>query len=81
MAVKNALLARHVSNRRLGSVSFPVISSGIYGCPTSVCASTMLTVFKNYLDEHMDTSIHTIRVVISSKKKVDIFCKKVAKVF
>lgn len=45
----------------LASISFPAISSGVFGFPKELCAKTFFDTIENWLDEHAKRSLQTIR--------------------
>eukprot|EP00794_Sanderia_malayensis_P018073 gene18073-19882_t len=79
VVVVNAL--KEAESRELVSVSFPAISSGIYGCPTDVCANIMFSSMKSYLKKKEKSSIKLIRIVVNSTRKAATFCKTILDTF
>ena len=46
---------------RRSSISFPAIGSGIFGFPKELCAKTFFDSIENWLDDHPQRSLQTIR--------------------
>ncbi len=57
----------------LSSISFPAISSGIFGFPKDRCASVMIEAVERYLDEHPSTSVREVNLCNFDDVTVDIF--------
>lgn len=68
-AIKNSLKLMEEYN--LKSISFPAISSGIFGYPIKKCANIMISTIKNYLKQ--DTSIKKVILCLYTKDDFDIF--------
>jgi len=62
------------SARELKSISFPAISTGVYGYPTNEAACIALKTAINYLNEHTD--IRLIRFVLFGNKAYNIFSEE-----
>ncbi len=62
------------SARGLKSISFPAISTGIYGYPTDEAAGIALKTAIDYLKEHTD--IELIRFVLFGNKAYNVFSEK-----
>jgi putative ATPase len=52
---------RLAEERELASISFPAVSSGVFGFPKELCAGTFFDTIENWLDETPDRSLKTIR--------------------
>ena len=61
-AVENALLA--AQELGLQSISFPAISSGIFGFPKDQCARILVATAREYLQAHPQTSVRQIDFVL-----------------
>jgi O-acetyl-ADP-ribose deacetylase (regulator of RNase III) len=59
---------------KLKSISFPAISTGIFGYPITECAKVMITAAKNYLKG--DTIIKEVIFCLFSKEDYDVFEKE-----
>lgn len=59
------------SARKLKSIAFPAISTGVYGYPVHEAAQIALKTAINYLKEHSD--IELVRFVLFGRKTYDIF--------
>ncbi|MCC7507823.1 MAG: macro domain-containing protein [Planctomycetes bacterium] len=46
---------------KLPSISFPAISSGVFGFPKELCAKTFFDTIENWLDEHAMRNLQTVR--------------------
>lgn len=65
------------SSRGLKSISFPAISTGVYGYPLSEAASIAIKTAVDYLNKHTD--IETVRFVLFGSKAYDTFLKELKK--
>jgi O-acetyl-ADP-ribose deacetylase (regulator of RNase III) len=65
------------SARNLKSISFPAISTGVYGYPVNEAAQIALKTAINYLKEHSD--IELVRFVLFGRKTYDIFAEELKK--
>ena len=65
------------SARGLKSISFPAISTGVYGYPTDEAAGIALKTAIDYLKEHTD--IKLIRFVLFGNKAYNIFSEELKK--
>jgi len=57
------------------TISFPAISTGIFGFPVERAAEIFLTNFKKYSDEQQTTTIRKIHMVLFDIRVLDIFIK------
>ncbi len=64
----------------LRSISFPAISSGIYGFPKDRCAEIFFKTVKEYLEEN-ESKLELIRMCLYSKSDYEIFKKIMKEVF
>ncbi len=65
------------SAKGLKSISFPAISTGVYGYPLSEAASIAIKTAADYLKEHTD--IETVHFVLFGSKAYDTFLKELKK--
>lgn len=65
------------SARRLKSIAFPAISTGVYGYPLHEAAHIALKTAIDYLKEHSD--IELVRFVLFDHKTYDIFTEELKK--
>jgi O-acetyl-ADP-ribose deacetylase (regulator of RNase III) len=62
------------SARKLKSISFPAISTGVYGYPVHEAAQIALKTAIDYLKEHSDMEL--VRFVLFGRKTYDIFAEE-----
>ena len=65
------------STRKLKSIAFPAISTGVYGYPVNEAAEIALKTAIDYLKEHDD--IELVRFVLFGRKTYDIFAEELKK--
>jgi O-acetyl-ADP-ribose deacetylase (regulator of RNase III) len=65
------------SAKKLKSISFPAISTGVYGYPVHEAAQIALKTAIDYLKEHSD--IELVRFVLFGRKTYDIFAEELKK--
>lgn len=65
------------SAKKLKSVAFPAISTGVYGYPVHEAAQIALKTAIDYLKEHSD--IELVRFVLFGRKTYDIFAEELKK--
>ncbi len=65
------------SAKKLKSISFPAISTGVYGYPVHEAAQIALKTAINYLKEHSD--IELVRFVLFGRTAYDIFAEELKK--
>lgn len=65
------------SAKKIKSVSFPAISTGVYGYPIHEAAKIALKTAIDYLKEHSD--IELVRFVLFGQKTYDIFAEELKK--
>jgi O-acetyl-ADP-ribose deacetylase len=77
--LKNAYLEslKLASARKIKSISFPAISTGVYGYPVHEAAQIALKTTIDYLKEHSD--IELVRFVLFDRKTYDIFTEELKK--
>jgi O-acetyl-ADP-ribose deacetylase (regulator of RNase III) len=66
------------SSKKLKSVAFPAISTGVYGYPVDEAAHIALTTVIDYLKEHAD--IELVRFVLFGRKTYEIFAEELRKI-
>jgi len=65
------------SARKLKSIAFPAISTGVYGYPVNKAAHIALKTSIDFLKEHSD--IELVRFVLFGRKTYDIFAEELKK--
>ena len=65
------------SVKKLRSIAFPAISTGVYGYPVNEAAQIALKTAIDYLKEHSD--IELVRFVLFGRKTYDIFVEELKK--
>jgi len=65
------------SKKGLKSVSFPAISTGVYGYPLNEAARVALETAIDYLEEHQE--IELVRFVLFGKPMFDVFAEQLKK--
>jgi O-acetyl-ADP-ribose deacetylase (regulator of RNase III) len=65
------------SAKKLKSISFPAISTGVYGYPVNEAAQIALKTAMDYLKEHGD--IELVRFVLFGRTTYDIFAEELNK--
>jgi len=61
--------------RNFKTVSFPAISSGVFGFPISKCALCMIQAFMEYSKNDAMSSLHEITIVVRDQSAIDAFEK------
>jgi O-acetyl-ADP-ribose deacetylase (regulator of RNase III) len=61
------------SEKKLASISFPAISSGIFGFPKDRCAQILVTESLNFLRTHEDTSLRVVEFCIYDDETLEHF--------
>ncbi|HIE44078.1 MAG TPA: macro domain-containing protein, partial [Candidatus Omnitrophica bacterium] len=79
--LKNAVLSSLMlaSQKNLKSISFPAISSGIFGFPKDRCAQILVGESARFLREQKDISIHTVEFCIRDDSTLTYFKKEFEK--
>ncbi|MDH5763671.1 MAG: macro domain-containing protein [Nitrospinota bacterium] len=74
--LKNATLnsLKVAEENQLESITFPAISTGIYGFPLDACARIMLTTTREYLSG--STQIQRVVFALFDEKSLEVFAKK-----
>jgi O-acetyl-ADP-ribose deacetylase (regulator of RNase III) len=75
-AVMNSLLL--ASQKNLGSISFPAISSGIFGFPKDRCAKILVTAAADFLLAHEDGPLEIVEFCIYDEPTLGFFRKEFA---
>lgn len=75
-AYRNSLKLAHKNN--IDTISFPSISTGVYGYPIEKASIIALNTVKKFIDE---TDFKEIRFILFSKKDFDIYLKSVKEIF
>ncbi len=70
-AVNNSL--KLADENDLNTISFPAVSSGIFGFPKDKCAQVMLESVRNYLKKASDTKLKKIIFCIIDQLSINIF--------
>ncbi len=70
-AVQSALT--QAEEVRAAAVSFPAISSGIYGFPKDRCAKVMLAAISDHFRAHPDSCVRNIRICLIDDQTVRAF--------
>ncbi len=66
---------KRASEKRLQSIAFPAVSTGIFGFPKDRCADIMLGEVLRYLEEEQ-TSLDTVIFCLWSEEDLDVFTKR-----
>jgi O-acetyl-ADP-ribose deacetylase (regulator of RNase III) len=66
------------SSKKLKSVAFPAISTGVYGYPVNEAAHIALRTVIDYLKEHADIGL--VRFVLFDRKTYEIFAEELRKI-
>jgi O-acetyl-ADP-ribose deacetylase (regulator of RNase III) len=66
------------SKRKINSIAFPAISTGVYGYPKHQAANIALKTTIEYLKEHDD--IKLVRFILFDQKTYDIFAEELEKI-
>ncbi|MGP0565868.1 MULTISPECIES: macro domain-containing protein [unclassified Nitrospina] len=76
--LRNATLSslRLADDHLLTSISFPAISTGVFGFPIEDCARIMLSAVEGYLSGK--TGLHRVRFVLFDAKSLEIFEKQLS---
>jgi len=59
----------------LASLALPAISTGIFGFPEDRAARVILTACRDYPDQHPETSLELIRVVVYGDQAAQVFAQ------
>ena len=64
--------------RNYKTVSFPAISSGVFGFPISKCATCMIKAFIEYSKSDPMSSLHEINIVVRDQPAIDAFGREMS---
>ena len=64
--------------RNFKTVSFPAISSGVYGVPVSKCATCMVKAFVEFSKNDALSPLHEITVVVRNQPVIDAFASEMS---
>jgi len=78
-AVRGSL--HQADNLDLASISFPAISTGIFGFPVERAAGVILSTIGDYFQHNSDSCLQKIRVVLFDSKTLQAFETEFIKVF
>jgi len=65
---------RRATEKGMGSIAFPAISTGIFGFPKDRCAEIMLNTFRDYL-KNETTSLREVILCLWSKEDLELFSR------
>ena len=57
----------------ISSISFPAISTGIFGFPMEQAAVIILRAFQDYFEDYPDSNLEVVRLTIFDQESLDIF--------
>lgn len=63
------------------SITFPAISTGIFGFPKTRAARIIFQVFKEYFAKHEESNMETIRLIVFERESVALFEKVFTEMF
>jgi O-acetyl-ADP-ribose deacetylase (regulator of RNase III) len=63
---------KRATEKGMGSIALPAISTGIFGFPKDRCAHIMISTIRDYL-EHETTSLKEVILCLWSKEDYDLF--------
>lgn len=64
---------RHAEDRGFESISFPAVSSGVFGFPKELCAKTFFDTVEEWLEENPERSLKSIRFCNYDEETTGIF--------
>jgi O-acetyl-ADP-ribose deacetylase (regulator of RNase III) len=64
------------SEKKLGSISFPAISSGIFGFPRDRCAKILVGEALNFLNKHPESRLNEVEFCIYDDETLEYFRKE-----
>ena len=77
--LKRACLEALKLSRSFKTVSFPAISSGVFGFPINKCATCMIKAFVEYSKNDALSSLHEITIVVRDQYAIDAFTTEMSK--
>ena len=63
-------------SRQFRSLALPAISTGIFGFPKELGAQTILDAILDFLQDHPETSLSVIQIVLIDQPSVDVFARE-----
>ena len=57
----------------VSSISFPAVSTGIYGFPKEQAAAIILRAFQNYFTKYPESKLEVVRLILFDQESLDIF--------
>ena len=70
-AIENSL--KIAEQNQFQTISFPAISSGIFGFPKDRCASIILSAVRDYLQQHPESSLSEVRICLFDESTLQVF--------
>ena len=70
-AIENSL--KIAEQHHFQTISFPAISSGIFGFPKDRCASIILSTIREYLQQHPESSLNEVRICLFDESTLQAF--------
>jgi putative ATPase len=70
-AIENSL--KIAEQNQFQTISFPAISSGIFGFPKDRCASIILSAVRDYLQQHPESSLSEVRICLLDDSTLQAF--------
>ena len=70
-AIENSL--KIAEQNQFQTISFPAISSGIFGFPKDRCASIILSAVRDYLQQHPESSLSEVRICLFDNSTLQAF--------
>jgi len=76
--LKSAIMSslKLASEKKLSTISFPAISSGIFGFPKGRCAKLLIGEAVNFLKKHKESSLTSVEFCIYDDETLDYFRKE-----
>ncbi|HEX7972270.1 MAG TPA: macro domain-containing protein [Thiobacillus sp.] len=62
---------------KVGSLSMPAISTGIFGFPKDKAARVILRAVSDYFNTQPTSRVHLVRLALFDQETVDVFLKEV----
>ena len=76
--LKRACLESLKLARNFKTVSFPAISSGVFGFPINKCATCMVKAFMEYSKADPMSSLHEITIIVRDQPAIDAFGREMS---
>jgi O-acetyl-ADP-ribose deacetylase (regulator of RNase III) len=64
---------RRADERKLRSIAFPALATGVAAFPVDECAQTMIAAVRDYAREHPHSSIERVVFVLFGMEEYEIF--------